>query len=321
MLGCGAAQGAEANADEDEDSDSKSRFMNITPFRFYLAFGTILLGYFIACFDTTLMASSHPVITAEFNAAESASWLTTTFMITNTGFQPLWGRLSDTVGRKSVLLLVQFIFAATTLWCAVSPTIGSFIAARAVCGLGAGGTMSMGLVILNDLVTVEYRGIYISHVNLAFGLGSASGAAFGGMLCDKLGWRWSFGLQVPVLIVCMISLAFTIPNALGPVLMSQPRDKEDDDDEFAGQSPAWVALKTFDSLGLLVLVCTVTLLILFLNLGGNIYSWQHPVVICCAVFFVIGSVILVFVERRARQPVMPLHLLISEFSARSKVMS
>jgi nitrate/nitrite transporter NarK len=134
------------------------------------------LGYFIACFDVTLMASSHLVITSYFHASNKASWLTTAFMITNTGFQPLWGRLSDTIGKKSVCLLVLTIFALTNLWCGLSNSIESFIVARAVCGIGAGGTMSMGLVVVNDLVKVEYRGTFISHISVAFGLGAACGS-------------------------------------------------------------------------------------------------------------------------------------------------
>lgn len=146
----------------------------------------LLLGYFVACFDITLMASSHPVITSYFDASNEASWLTTAFMITNTGFQPLWGRLSDMIGRKSVYLLVLTIFALTNLWCGLSNSMASFIAARAVCGIGAGGTMSMGLVCVNDLVKIEHRGTFISWINVAFGLGAACGAAFGGVICDSM---------------------------------------------------------------------------------------------------------------------------------------
>jgi len=171
----------------------------------------------------------------------------------------------------------------------------------------------MGLVMLNDLVYVEYRGIYISHVNLAFGLGSACGAAFDGLLCDKLGWRWSFGLQVPVLVLCMILAVFTVPNSLGPVLMSAPKIKREDGEDAEEGSPAWLAVKNCDSLGLLVLIATVTCLILFLNLGGNILPWSHWIVILCIVLFIVLGITLLYIEKRAKQPVMPLHLLMSEF--------
>lgn len=305
----GAAHGASDATTVGQDAEEQApngdgKYIGVSATRFWLIFLTILLGYFVACFDITLMASSHPVITSYFHASESASWLTTVFMITNTGFQPLWGRLSDTVGRKSVYLLVLAIFGLTNLWCALSQSIESFIAARAFCGLGAGGTMSMGLVMLNDLVYVEQRGIYISHVNVAFGLGSACGAAFGGLLCDSLGWRWSFGLQVPVLALCGISAILTTPNGLGPMLMRESGkglNKE--------ENPAWNAIKTFDSLGVITLVFAVSSLILFLNLGGNLFPWTHWVVILSLVFSILGTAAFVLVERRAQQPVMPLAFL------------
>jgi MFS family permease len=65
----------------------------------------------------------------------------------------------------------------------------SFIMARAVCGLGAGGMMTMGSIITSDLVPIEIRGAYQSYINIIFGVGSALGAALGGAIADHLGWR------------------------------------------------------------------------------------------------------------------------------------
>jgi MFS family permease len=93
-------------------------------------------------FDSTLMASSHPVITSYFNASNSASWLSTAFLLTSTALQPLFGRLSDTIGRRQLYLLGISFLAVTTAWCALAQSIGSFIAARAFCGLGAAGVSS-----------------------------------------------------------------------------------------------------------------------------------------------------------------------------------
>lgn len=87
------------------------------------------------------MASSHPVITSYFNASNAASWLSTVFLLTSTAFQPLFGRVSDTFGRKPCFVFGLALFAMTTVWCATAQSIGSFIAARAACGIGAGGAM------------------------------------------------------------------------------------------------------------------------------------------------------------------------------------
>lgn len=126
--------------------------------RFWWIFGNVLALHFVSCFDGTIMASSHPVITSYFQSSNSASWLSTAFLLTSTAFQPLLGRLSDTVGRKGPFLVTATIFALATLWCALAQSMASFIAARAVCGLGAGGVMTLGSIIVSDLVPIERRG-------------------------------------------------------------------------------------------------------------------------------------------------------------------
>ena len=287
--------GLEEDATDKQPSDP--RFINIAPRKFWAIFSIAMLAYFVACFDSTLMASSHPVITSYFNASQAAPWLSTVFLITSTAFQPLFGRLSDMVGRKWMITVSLMIFALTTLWCALATSIESFIAARAACGIGAGGAMALSLIIVSDLVRIEYRGVFQSHINVSFGMGSASGAAFGGYLCDSLGWRWSFGVQVPVLIVCLIMAVLLVPSDLGPMLI-----KHD-------EGSPWEALKSFDSRGSVLLITTITCLILALNLGGNIFPWISPVVITCAVIFVISAAFFVWREMKAKHPLMPLRLL------------
>lgn len=146
-----------------EDEAEDPRFINITPKRFWAIFTCIMLAYFVACFDTFLMASSHPVITSYFHASQAAPWLSTVFLITSTAFQPLFGRLSDMVGRRPMFALSTFLFALTTLWCATATSIESFIGARAACGLAAGGTMVLSLIITSDLIRIEHRGVFQSH--------------------------------------------------------------------------------------------------------------------------------------------------------------
>jgi nitrate/nitrite transporter NarK len=140
---------SEDQATEEEANispDNGSPYLgNYTSSQFWFMYGPILFQYFVATFDSTLMASSHPVITSYFHSSNSASWLSTAFMLTSTAFQPLFGRVSDTIGRRPMYIFALVMFAGTTAWCALAQSMGSFIAARAFCGLGAGGVMAMVL--------------------------------------------------------------------------------------------------------------------------------------------------------------------------------
>ncbi|KAJ4366081.1 hypothetical protein N0V95_000308 [Ascochyta clinopodiicola] len=271
----------------------------VPTWRFRCVFGGILMGYFVAMFDSTLMASSHPVITSYFHASNSASWLSTAFLLTSTSLQPLMGRLSDTIGRRPLYLSGLVIITATTAWCAFAQSIGSFIAARAFCGIGAAGVLSMGNVMTNDLVSIDVRGTYQAYINLFYGGGSACGAAFGGFLCDKLGWRMTFSIQIPVFVLLLINAFFTTPSTLGPNLHKRSglgiRD----------------AMRGFDIAGSILLTGSVAALILGLNLGGNVYPWKHPFVITSLVIAGIAGSVLIRVESRAKRAVMPLPMLFS----------
>jgi MFS family permease len=251
-------------------------------------------------FDSTLMASSHPVITSYFHASNSASWLSTAFLLTSTSLQPLMGRLSDTIGRRSLYLAGLIVLAATTAWCSLAQSIGGFIAARAFCGIGAAGVLSMGNIMTNDLVSIEVRGTYQAYINLFYGGGSACGAAFGGFLCDKLGWRMTFAIQIPILVILAINAMFTTPSSLGPNLATRYGLGLKD------------GLKGFDITGSILLTVSVAFLILGLNLGGNIYPWKHWIVIASLVTAVVTGVVLVKVESQATRAVMPLPMLFSK---------
>ncbi|KAK7733028.1 hypothetical protein SLS53_008357 [Cytospora paraplurivora] len=263
--------------------------------RFWLIFSTVLALNFISSFDGTIMASSHPVITSYFHSSNSASWLSTAFLLTSTAFQPLLGSLSNSVGRKTPYMITMIIFAAATLWCALAQSMTSFIAARAACGLGAGGIMTLGSIIVSDIVPIERRGAYQSYLNMVYGVASTLGAALGGFMADYLGWRWEFGMQVPALLLCVVVSAFTIPDDLG--LLSSKKET------------VLEALKHFDLLGSFLMMTSVTFFILGVNLGGNILPWSHPFVIASLIVFAVGFPAFLWTESRATHPIMPLYLI------------
>lgn len=272
-------------------------YKNIDGKRFWALFVCILITYLLALFDHSFLSSSHPVITSYFHASNAASWLSTVFFLTTTIFAPFYGRLSDVTGRKSMYVFALITFAVTTLWCGVSRSIGELIAARAACGIGAGGVVVMSNIILSDIVKIQYRGIYQSYLNVVFGVANGLGASLGGLLADKLGWRASFYIQVPPILMLTILAVLSTPSHLGPSLAK------------ADGKTITQTLSSFDSAGAALLTVTITSLMLGINLGGNILKWTHPLVIGSLIMLPLAAIGLVLVEKRAARPLLPLNLL------------
>ncbi|KAI9783518.1 MAG: hypothetical protein M1839_003688 [Geoglossum umbratile] len=285
---------------EEAIPSKNSKFIGgVSDAQFWTIFSGVLLVVFMACLDSTLMASSHPVITSYFHSSNSASWLSTSFLLTSTAFQPIFGRISDTIGRRPPYVFNIAVFAVGTIWCGYAQSIFSLIMARAVCGIGAGGALAMGLIINTDLVPMEIRGTFQAYLNLAYGIGCSLGAAMGGFLADSLGWRWEFWIQVPAIALCLIVAAVTTPNDLGPQLAKR------------SGTGLWQTMKEFDLAGSFLLTTSVAFLILALNLGGNVLPWIDPRIIAACVVSGVTGGILVRVEGKADKPVLPLKFLFS----------
>ncbi len=104
----------------------------------------IMTNVFLYGFDGTITASTYAVISSEFGAANKASWLTTSYLITSAAFQPLYGRVSDIFGRRICFFISSVAFAVGCLGCGVAPTIMTLIFMRALAGIGGAGLMTMG---------------------------------------------------------------------------------------------------------------------------------------------------------------------------------
>ena len=99
---------------------------------------------FLSGFDSTITASTYAVISSEFDVANTASWLTTSYLITSTAFQPLYGRFSDIFGRRLCFFVATITFATGCLGCAVAQDVVFLNLMRALTGIGGGGLNTMG---------------------------------------------------------------------------------------------------------------------------------------------------------------------------------
>ncbi len=256
---------------------------------------------FLSGFDGTITASTYAVIGSEFNAANTISWLTTSYLITSTAFQPLYGRFSDVLGRRTCFFTATITFLLGCLGCALAPDIITLNLMRALTGLGGGGLMTMATIINSDLIPFKERGMYQACQNVLHGFGSICGASLGGLIADTIGWRWCFLCQVPI-----SAFAFMV----GHLVIKEDERKISPDQETAtcvGHTSKW---KRIDLAGALLLVLGLSAQLAAMSMGGNNYPWSDIRVIMALVVSVFLLVAFVLVEMRTKAiAVMPMSML------------
>lgn len=267
----------------------------------------IMANVFLSGFDGTITASTYAVISSDFGAANAASWLTTSYLVTSTAFQPLYGRVSDLVGRRVCFLLSTTAFALGCAGCALAPNIVVLNSMRALAGLGGGGLMTMATIVNSDMIPFRRRGMYQAMQNGVYGFGAICGASFGGSITDTIGWRWCFAAQVPVSVVVFV---------LGMRVVRNPAHLQ-----LAGVDGSfrrtWARI---DVTGALLLVVGVSVQLVGLSLGGNELPWSSPWVWLCLVGSVVLLVLFLAVEGRRERttdadgkpivaPIIPLRML------------
>ena len=258
----------------------------------------IFSNVFLSGFDGTVTASTYAVIGSDFNAANSVSWLTTSYLITSTAFQPLYGRFSDVFGRRACFFTATWTFLLGCLGCGLAQDIVSVNLMRALTGLGGGGLVTMATIINSDMIPFRKRGMYQASQNVLLGFGAICGASLGGVIADTIGWRWCFLSQVPVSIFAFAVGYFTINN---DKMLSETHP------EHSKSQGTW---RKTDLTGALLLVLGLSAQLAALSMGGNNYPWNDKRVIA---FFVVSVFLLaafVVVELRTSAiPVMPMPML------------
>jgi MFS family permease len=251
---------------------------------------------FLYGFDGTITAATYGIISSSFSAANTASWLTTSYLVTSTAFQPLYGRVSDIFGRRICFFISTTAFALGCLGCAVARDIITLNAMRALTGFGGGGLMTMATIVNSDMIPFRKRGMYQAMQNGLFGFGAICGASLGGSVADGIGWRWCFALQVPISALALATGYLVIRNPDGTIASGQD-----------GWRKVWGKV---DFTGAVVLVVAISVQLVGLSLGGNELPWTSGWVIGSLLgSTVLFAVFLVVEKKTGAIPVIPLKML------------
>ena len=263
----------------------------------------LMLTLLLEALDQTIVGTALPRIIGQLHGLDRYTWTVSAYLLASTTLIPVVGKLSDQFGRKRFLLGGTALFLLGSVLCGSAQSIDQLIVFRALQGAGGGIGIALVFTAVGDLVPPDERGRWQGIVGAVYAVSAVSGPTLGGWLADHgplLGalvtdasrWRWVFYINLPLGLVALVTLGIFLPV----------------------QSPARAAggetvQHSIDSPGaLLAAVATLCLLLGLTWSGENTYSWSRPQVIGALAAAAVLYAVLLAVEHRAREPILPLHL-------------
>ncbi|GGV02655.1 MFS transporter [Streptomyces litmocidini] len=244
----------------------------------------LMLAMGLAALDGTIVSTAVPQIVGDLGGLSVFSWLFSGYLLAVTVTLPVYGKLSDTFGRKPVLVAGTVLFLIGSLLCAAAWSMASLIAFRVVQGLGGGALQGTVQTIAADLYPLKERPKIQARLSSVWAASSVAGPALGGLLAGYADWRWIFLVNVPVGLVAL----WLVGRHLLEPARTAPR-----------------ARVRIDWAGALAIFATGAALITALVQGGVAWPWLSAPSLGLLGGAAVLAALTVAVERRAAEPIIP----------------
>ncbi|WGL51981.1 MDR family MFS transporter [Nocardioides sp. BP30] len=251
------------------------------------ALSGLLIAMFVAILSSTVVTNALPTIVSDLHGTQTGyTWVLVATMLAMTATTPIWGKLADQFSKKLLMQISLVVYVSGSALAGLAQSMTWLIGARVITGLGVGGVMALIQIIIGSMVSPRERGRYSGYIGATYGLATLLGPLVGGVIVDStLGWRGCFYVSLPFAILSLIVLQ---------AKLHLPTVKQE---------------VKIDFLGATLLMGGVSILLIWVSLGGQQFAWASAT----TVYMVAGGLIVLalaaLVEGKvAAQPIIPLQL-------------
>ena len=246
----------------------------------------VMLVMLLGAMDQTIVAPALPTIGRELANLELLPWVVTAYLVAATAVTPLYGKLSDIHGRRTMLLVAATVFLVGSVMCALAESMLMLVLSRLLQGLGGGGLIALPQTIVGDMIAPRDRPRYQAYLAAVFMTASIIGPLFGGFFSEHLHWSLIFWINLP----------------LGA----------------AGIAMTWNQLRrlpqnhrphTLDVIGAVLMFLASATLMLALSWGGRAYGWGSAEIVWLFIASAVAFILFVGRVLTASEPFIPLTVL------------
>ena len=165
----------------------------------------VMLGTFMEVLDTSIANVALPHIAGNLSASvDEATWVLTSYLVSNAVILPATGWLSRYFGRRRFLICCMIIFTFASALCGMANSLGFLILARILQGAGGGALQPIAQAVLFESFPAEKRGTAMSFYAMGVVVAPILGPTVGGWLTDDYSWRWAFYINLPIGILAVV---------------------------------------------------------------------------------------------------------------------
>lgn len=245
----------------------------------------LFLSIFVSMIAMNVVGTSMPIIIADLKGGQAAfTWVVTATMLASAISTPIWGKLADVTNKKVLLQLALIVFTLGSALAGLAPAPAWLIGFRVLQGLGAGGLGAMSQIVMAEIISPRERGKYMGILGAIMAVSTVGGPLLGGLITDSIGWRWNFYVAVPIAVVAILFLQFTLH------LHTDKRRVK------------------IDYAGIVFISSGFSLLLIWVTLGGNQFDWWSMQTLLMVGGGLILLIAAIFIEFRASDPLIPMSL-------------